>query len=333
MEVSAPPPIPPAAGKGIAASPSVPQGPSGNAAAPIDGVDIELIDGILTAADSSRARVLLRLLPPLPAGTDGDALTAQVVAGPGAGILRLITALGTIVPQRPLAATIGSIIRFALIARVPLGPEPQPTANAAHTTAGPPDAAANAAELATDLLNDSGLQRLTAALLLLAATPTGLVRVRDAIVRRLRGDSEKAGGDDLGFLSHGGWQITEAGTGALWRVLPFPWPQFGLGDACVLRRERHPRPAGPGEEPVRFMLEVSLRQFGLVQLDGLYRRQRFDLVLRSHAAFTAEIRGEAMRRFTGALATGGLKGGLAFSIVSRFAIGGTPEPKALGIEV
>jgi hypothetical protein len=328
MEVGAPPPLRPISGTGISATPSLPQGTREPAGGPIDGVAIEIIEGILTTDDSRREWVSLRLLPPLP-GDAGDAaddaLTARIASGAGRSGLQLLTALGTIVPQRPFAAALGSVIRFELIARIPLAEAPPaPDPGTAATALG---------RVASDLLNASGLERLTAALLLLAATPTGLVRVRDAIVNRVRRASDGAADGGLALLSHGGWQIAETESGAVWRVLPFPWLQYGLAEAYVLRRERRPEPSDRPEAPVRFMIEVSLRRFGSLQFDGLYRRGRFDVVLRSHAALAAEIRSAAARRFGEILATGGLAGGLAFSVTPRFAITAAPEPKTLGIEV
>jgi hypothetical protein len=81
------------------------------------------------------------------------------------------------------------------------------------------------------------------------------------------------------------------------------------------------------------MIEVSFRSFGPLQLDGLYRRERLDLVLRSHAPLAAEIRSEATKRFAGTLSATGLAGALAFSVVPRFAVSAAPQPKAVGIDV
>jgi hypothetical protein len=327
MEVGPAPPLRPVAGAGVAPSPSLPHGAPDPAGEPIDGVAIEIIEGILTAADSSRARVSLRLLPPLLPGEADEALTARIAAGPGRSGLQLLTALGTIAPQRPLAAVLGSVIRFELLARVPLGPETPSAPHPGSLSPAPLDPPAS------DLLNPAGLERLAAALLLLAATPTGLVRVRDQIIKRLQRASEGAAAAGLKLLSHGSWQIAEAESAALWRVLPFPWPNYGLAEAYVLRRERRPEAPDHAEAPVRFMVEVSLQRFGALQFDGLYRRDRFDVVLRSHAALAAEICSEAAQRFSETLSRGGLAGGLAFSVAPRFALTAAPEPKTLGIEV
>ncbi|HZT87294.1 MAG TPA: hypothetical protein VFA12_04945 [Stellaceae bacterium] len=322
MEVGAPVPVRPLAGNGVTASPALPNGQPQTPNDPRDGIAIEIIEGVLLAGAATRERVSLRLLPPLPLGMEDEAATAHVIAG--ANGPRLATGLGTIVPQRPLAALIGSVIRFEFLSRNPLAPQATPP---------PPHAPPQPAAPPPTLLNPAELPRLTAALLLLAAAPTGLVRVRDAIVERLRAAPAKLNPMELDALTHGGWQIAEPGGDMLWRVLPFPWPLPDYGQAHVLRRERPGAAAGAAEEPVRFMLEVPFRRFGIVQLDGLYRHERFDVVLRSHSPFAPEIRSAAAQAFAERLSAGGLGGRLSFSVTARFPVTAAPAPKALGLEV
>jgi hypothetical protein len=107
-----------------------------------------------------------------------------------------------------------------------------------------------------------------------------------------------------------------------WRSLTLPVLQNGtvLPVRLFLRRRSGGSAAGKPDEGLRFALEVELSQLGPLQLDGLMRGQRIDLVLRSHQAFPAELRPEAIARFRQALADNGLTGDLSFNTVSRFAV-------------
>ncbi len=72
------------------------------------------------------------------------------------------------------------------------------------------------------------------------------------------------------------------------------------------------------------MIDAELSRLGAVQLDGLMRGARLDLVLRSHAPIPPELREEARAIFHRASEAHGLNGDLVFATASRFAV----EPMA-----
>ncbi len=78
---------------------------------------------------------------------------------------------------------------------------------------------------------------------------------------------------------------------------------------------------GGGEEREgkgnRFVFEVTLSRFGPLQLDGLVRAQRFDLILRSHAALPADLQSELTEVFANSLGSMGFSGALAFQTGAR----------------
>jgi hypothetical protein len=55
-----------------------------------------------------------------------------------------------------------------------------------------------------------------------------------------------------------------------------------------------------------------------MQLDGFVRPRRFDLVLRSHAALAAPLRGAVERIFHDRVAAAGLAGTIGFATAAQF---------------
>jgi hypothetical protein len=105
-----------------------------------------------------------------------------------------------------------------------------------------------------------------------------------------------------------------------WRVYLLP-----LLDGTAVRPVRlylrhRPSGAAPDEQSTRFVLEVEMSRLGAMQLDGLVRPQRFDLVLRSHRAIPAELRQEIAVVFHNATTAAGLAGDVTFATASHFAV-------------
>ena len=69
---------------------------------------------------------------------------------------------------------------------------------------------------------------------------------------------------------------------------------------------------GDGEEATRFVLEVSLTRLGDLQLDGLVRGKRFDLILRTREGLPDAMRGDILQIFQDANEVAGYKGALTF---------------------
>ncbi|MBI1207807.1 MAG: hypothetical protein GC191_11020 [Azospirillum sp.] len=76
----------------------------------------------------------------------------------------------------------------------------------------------------------------------------------------------------------------------------------------------------------RFVIELSLSQFGALQLDGLVHRDRFNLILRSRQPLGPALRQELSAAFADSLAATGLAGGLAFATGERGWIKPVPAP-------
>jgi hypothetical protein len=119
---------------------------------------------------------------------------------------------------------------------------------------------------------------------------------RDDLVQRLRGEFRQ-----LAALAE------DAGEERRLFALPL------LGDDGVrplrlflAREEAHPGARGA----VRFTVELDLPRLGELQLDGLARPGRLDLILRSRAALPAEVAGAVRRAVRDSLAAAGWTGDL-----------------------
>jgi len=119
--------------------------------------------------------------------------------------------------------------------------------------------------------------------------------------------------------------------GADWRTLYLP-----MLDASGVREmrfhvhekspeERDENKGKSGERERRFLLDVDLTRLGPLQLDGLVRARRFDLILRSAAALTDPLRNELIRTFALSVESVGFSGGLSFQVGARAFI--VPRPK------
>lgn len=102
-----------------------------------------------------------------------------------------------------------------------------------------------------------------------------------------------------------------------WRFLPIP-----LYDGSQIQQLRfflrQPRQRGKGSrrgdstEVTRFIVEVELTKIGDLQLDGLVKQNRFDLVLRTRASLPASMRRDIKEIFVGANQAAGLAGNVGF---------------------
>ena len=102
-----------------------------------------------------------------------------------------------------------------------------------------------------------------------------------------------------------------------WRAYSLPLYQDGdLTAARLLVRHRGADDAGglaDGERGGRrFLIDVELSRLGPLQLDGMLKTPRLDLVLRSHRPFPIEDRQEIGRLFADACDACGLAGALSF---------------------
>ena len=106
-----------------------------------------------------------------------------------------------------------------------------------------------------------------------------------------------------------------------WRI--FTLPLLDEGAVRPIRLYLRNRDEGAGaqnEQGTRFVLDLDTSRLGPLQLDGLLRRGRFDLVLRSRVPITAEMKSEIGAVFRRALEGSGFNGDVAFVTAPRFPV-------------
>lgn len=115
------------------------------------------------------------------------------------------------------------------------------------------------------------------------------------------------------FRRDNGAAICAAGE---WRFVNLPQrSEQGLRELrCFFRHQDHGggKDGKGGDKATRFVLELELERHGELQLDGLVRARRFDLLLRSRRPLPALVRGDLMALFEEANAIAGYNGQLVF---------------------
>ena len=114
------------------------------------------------------------------------------------------------------------------------------------------------------------------------------------------------------------------GTGAPagdWRLLPIPlWDGEHLRQLRLFLRQHEGRDPAKAErarrEATRFILELEMSRLGEMQLDGLVRDRRFDLMLRTRDALPEHMRREIRTIFDQANEAAGYSGKLGFQASS-----------------
>jgi hypothetical protein len=268
---------------------------------------------------------MLRILAPFLAA-DPETLSGQIVAG-SAGETLVETPIGTLALDRPLALAPGTAIALARLGALP----------SAAAGATPPSQA-------------GGWPALDQALAALDKAAPGLAaELRAALAP---GTPAALAGTLLflmGALYRGRWPgaaiekaLTDAGANALrlrlgedvaelarlstdrstdpWRVMVLPL----LADAGVQPLRLYLRRGGSqqdgAEGDARFILEAEMSRLGALQLDGMVRGKRLDLVLRSHAPLAPELRQEAEALFHRVSDANGLHGDIVFATAALFAV-------------
>lgn len=104
-----------------------------------------------------------------------------------------------------------------------------------------------------------------------------------------------------------------------WRSISLPT----LHDDHISQMQLYIRRQGDGEEsggnddrkPVtRFILNLNLSRLGDLQLDGLLRNKRLDLILRTREKLSLSMRQELSQKFAAGLGQAGLQGGIGFQM-------------------
>jgi len=282
-----------------------------------------------TAALPAGTRLVVRVLaaPPLrDDATAADAILKASVAPSTSGETVLDTPVGLLTLARRLNLPAGTTLglqRLSLAA--PDAPAETPLA---QRTSWPAldqalqvlDRAAPelAARLRSDLTPRSGAQLAGTLLFLVNALSNGSwpgtkstsvldVAGHRALHERLDGDVAELR------------QLAQPASGD-WRIFVLPLLDGGVVRPVRLYLRRRQAGRAPADQGARFVLDVDLSRLGAVQLDGLVRQQRFDLVLRSHRAIPPEIRQAITQVFHDASSAAGLSGDIIFTTASRFAV-------------
>ncbi len=305
----------------------------------------------VTADASAEPAAVLR---PAAAGRPGAQLIAGTVTTPSpAGELQLQTALGllTLNTKAPLPPSARVVVEVLGPIESPDGAEPpvpavRPSALLALGRDWPALREAIeilarvdvnlAANLVENVLPKPGSGLAANILFLLSALRAGDIRswlgepTMRALERSGRSDLASRIGEDFAQMSR---LALEPAPGE-WRTWLVPMHD---GSALQLVRMFVKRPPRRGtaeaehESGTRFLVDVELSRLGALQLDGLVKQKRFDLIIRSHAALPAEMRRDISAIFEDALATTGFSGGIAFQATPTFPAAPVKEPEARAV--
>jgi hypothetical protein len=110
-------------------------------------------------------------------------------------------------------------------------------------------------------------------------------------------------------------RTAEPASGGDWRAVPLP--MFWEGEiqkvTLYMRREQEQQKQDNEEGgQTRFVFDLTLSRMGDVQLDGLLRDKRLDLVVRTQNAFSAPMQQTMRQAYTQALGSTDLSGELNF---------------------
>jgi len=78
------------------------------------------------------------------------------------------------------------------------------------------------------------------------------------------------------------------------------------------------------------VVEIGLSRLGAMQLDGLLRGKRFDLMVRTHAALAAAMQGEIAEVYREGIAATGYHGDIGFDVKSPFPVRPGDRDRVLG---
>jgi hypothetical protein len=282
--------------------------------------------------------------PPLMVGT---VVTANAGATSGATVIA--TPLGRLSVNEPLPLPAGTLLLLAAQPDDAIAPDSPSGASPGHFDKGWAALGATmtalghtapelAAHLRTDLSTQSG-ERLAASLIVLvAALRNNAPRLwpGDAVERAL----SAAGHDDIKLkLGEEFAEISRLADNPAtnpWQVFLLPLidgPTIRPVRLYLKRRGERGR-RSTEDDSARFVLEFELTRLGLLQLDGFVRPQRFDLVLRSHAALAPPLRNEVERIFHERVNAAGIAGTIDFATAVRFDVAPLDQLRAkIGLAV
>jgi hypothetical protein len=179
----------------------------------------------------------------------------------------------------------------------------------------------NAAQLLKNTLPTPAAARMTpTALFFLAALRIGSIEswlgenILHALSKAGRKDLIDRLGGDFKSLSRQA-QTTLAGD---WRVISLPMlhdEQISQIQFYIRQQDDEDKDGkedGAGKKMTRFILNLTLSRLGDMQLDGLIRQKRLDLILRSGDALPFDIRQQIMQRFAAGIEQVNMQGKVSF---------------------
>jgi len=117
---------------------------------------------------------------------------------------------------------------------------------------------------------------------------------------------------DFGKLSN----ISKDSAGSDWRAVSIPlFYDDKLEQMQLFTRQHHDEDSEGFEynkKTSRFILNLRLSRIGKMQLDGLIRNKKFDIIVRSEQKLPFNIRQEIIRRFDIGLTHVNMQGGVSF---------------------
>lgn len=120
-----------------------------------------------------------------------------------------------------------------------------------------------------------------------------------------------------------------------WRALSVPlmWENQMHKIALYYKNESQNQQKDQRGKQMRFIFDLSLDAMGKVQLDGLFRVQRLDLILRTLTPLSAPMQQDMRRIYANALGQTNITGELSFQNKPEQWVTITPEKKNLGVSV
>jgi hypothetical protein len=175
-----------------------------------------------------------------------------------------------------------------------------------------------AARLRSDLTPQSGAQLAGTLLFLLGAMGGGNwpgAKTSSALDRAGRSDLRLRLDSDVTELR----RLADPPRGD-WHVFVLPQLDGTSLSAVHLYLRRNSGGDTRPEDGTRFVLDVEMSRLGALQLDGLVRHKRLDLMLRSQREIAAELRREIAAVFRDTTTAAGFVGEIAFATTARFAV-------------
>ena len=284
---------------------------------------------------------LLSFAPPgqsLASGTPG-AFAGTVTGQTGSGSVSVQTPMGTVNLTMPNPPPAGTQLLLGLVGT--------PKVAAFGSAAAQGSAARYQALQDAVALLKSGdpamAQRMTQSLLPQPNAQMGLAAVFLLSAMRQGGAEKWLGGDTARSIDDAGRAAGKAGllaeldsevtpshtrtrdaAGQDWRVTSLPLMNGNQVDEIRLYTRDRPKDeengngGGKKEEAKRFVVEASFSHLGPIQLDGLSRDKKVDVVVRSQRPLPPEARDDIRGLFADTVSALGLSGQVDFSVVSHF---------------